>query len=827
GLSIPVYAGISQTTTTPEYDPYDLDIKLKDKIAGAPSASRDSIKSDALDQLVSKTINFTNVKKVNTTGKKQHIYSIENFDLSYSYTKTEHHNPLIESDEVTRHRGGLGYNFSATPKFIEPLKRVIRSKSVWYEIVRDLNFNPTPSLISVRADINRQFGAFRPRNVGGPKNVLPETFDKYFTFDRYYALRWDLTRSLNFDYNAVNRARVDEDSGRLDRMEKERLRRNFWKGGRNTTFDQTANLSYVLPTSHFPVLDWTSIKVSYVAKYSWMAASLDTFAKSLGNFVSNSQQKNATGELDFTRLYNKSRFLRALDWDAAVAATSSQPAGPKPAADTTKGKRAKRDPNDLPELPGVVKFVGRLITSLKKISINYSNMGTTNLAGYMDSTRALGMNFRSMAPGLNFVAGYQPDTAYINRFAQRGLFTKNPLFNTLNRQDHNEKITVNAQFVPVRDLIIDLNIDKTFGKVYSELFKDTIGSPTSNFVRLNPYTSGSFNVSFISFQTLFEKFHANEVSGTFKQFEANRLTLSNRLGDKNNYSQGTGTDGFRQGYGRYAQDVLIPSFIAAYTKKDPASINLLKQNNPNISSNPFSGILPKPNWRLSYTGLSRIPAFEKIFTNFTISHAYNSNLSMNSFNSSLLFADPLRLGVPGFVDTASGNFYPYFLVPNITITEAFAPLLDVDIQFTNQLTTRFEYKKSRTLSLSLIDFQLSESRSTEFVIGAGFRKRGFPLPFKVPFSKKNTKKLENDINFRLDLSLRDDVTSNSRLDQDASLPTAGQRVIGINPSIDYVLNNRINVKLYFDQRRVEPKISTSAPITTTRAGVQIRVSLAQ
>ncbi|MEO6916267.1 MAG: cell surface protein SprA, partial [Chitinophagaceae bacterium] len=30
GLSIPVYAGISQTTTTPEYDPYDLDIKLKD-----------------------------------------------------------------------------------------------------------------------------------------------------------------------------------------------------------------------------------------------------------------------------------------------------------------------------------------------------------------------------------------------------------------------------------------------------------------------------------------------------------------------------------------------------------------------------------------------------------------------------------------------------------------------------------------------------------------------------------------------------------------------------------------------------------------------------
>jgi cell surface protein SprA len=126
-----------------------------------------------------------------------------------------------------------------------------------------------------------------------------------------------------------------------------------------------------------------------------------------------------------------------------------------------------------------------------------------------------------------------------------------------------------------------------------------------------------------------------------------------------------------------------------------------------------------------------------------------------------------------------------------------------------------------------VDFQLSEARSTEFTIGAGYRRRGFPLPFKIPFSKKDTKKLENDISFRLDLSVRDDATSNSRLDQDAALPTGGQKVVTISPSIDYILNNRINIKLFFDQRRVEPKISTSAPITTTRAGVQIRIALAQ
>jgi cell surface protein SprA len=59
------------------------------------------------------------------------------------------------------------------------------------------------------------------------------------------------------------------------------------------------------------------------------------------------------------------------------------------------------------------------------------------------------------------------------------------------------------------------------------------------------------------------------------------------------------------------------------------------------------------------------------------------------------------------------------------------------------------------------------------------------------------------------------------------LPTNGQKVVTINPSIDYVISNRVNIKLYFEQRRVIPKISTSPPITNTRAGIQLRISLAQ
>jgi cell surface protein SprA len=167
-------------------------------------------------------------------------------------------------------------------------------------------------------------------------------------------------------------------------------------------------------------------------------------------------------------------------------------------------------------------------------------------------------------------------------------------------------------------------------------------------------------------------------------------------------------------------------------------------------------------------------------------------------------------------------------MPNLTITESFEPLFGIDFSLVNQISGKFEYAKSRTLSLSLIDYQLSEVRSQVVTVGASWRKRGFPLPVKIKLSKKGpSKKLENDITFRLDFSIRDDANSNSRLDQSNAFATGGQKVITIQPSIDYVLSNRVNIKLYFDQRRVNPYISSSAPMVNTRAGVQLRISLAQ
>lgn len=845
GLSIPLYASYSQSTSMPQYDPYDMDIKLKEKLRTSPTKSmKDSIRNNAIDFTAVKTINFTNVRKNKTNGKSPKIYDIENIDVSYSYIKTESHTPLIEKNEVTKHRGALGYNFSLQPIYVEPFKKIFKkNKTKWFDLIKDFNFSYLPSQLSFKADITRQFGAIKPRSLGDAKYITPETYDKYFTMQRDYILRWNFTKSLNFDFTATNNSRIDEPAGRLNtRAKKDSMWRNFSDGGRNTLYNQTGNFTYTLPTNKFPLLDWTMINFRYQAVYKWIGAS--RLAVNLGNFLENGQQEEATMQMDFNNIYQKSKWLKQLD----------QPSTPenklkwknrityrKDSVLTKSGKKVLKkkrivDKSALPYVNDGVRFFGKLLTSVKQANLSIAENANTRLPGYMDSTRIFGQNIRSMAPGFDFILGRQPDTGWLNKKSSQGLISKDSNFNALFQQNYDQKITLMAQLEPINDFNITLNISKTFSKNYSETFRyiDTsLQGLNPNFKHLNPYAGGNFDVSYISYKTLFGKFNPNRVSETFKTFQNNRVVLSQRLGKQNPYSSamGAGADGYYYGYGKYAVDVLIPSFVAAYTGEDPNAVSLIRQNNENLRSNPFKAIIPKPNWKLDYNGLNKVKPLDKVFTSFTLMHGYTCNLSMNGFTSALLYQDVSKYGYPSFYDTSSKNFIPYFLVPNISIQEQFSPVIGADMMFVNQMQAKFEYSKTRQLSLSLNDYQLSEVRTTEYVIGAGYRKKGLKLlaGLTLPsfLSKDKSSKLDNEINFRIDFRVRDNVTSNSRLDQDNNFTTGGSKEISISPTIDYFLSSKINLKLYFDRRRINPYISSSAPTTNTRAGIQIRISLSQ
>jgi cell surface protein SprA len=504
------------------------------------------------------------------------------------------------------------------------------------------------------------------------------------------------------------------------------------------------------------------------------------------------------------------------DQDAAKAAAlrAKQKAARKAAR---KLRRAK-----MPTLTPAEDIIGHILTMVTHVTLNYTQTGGTILPGYLDSTRFMGVNNYSGAPGFNFVYGYQPDYSWLAKQAAAGRLTTDSLFNAQFQQTYSRNINASATLQPFKNFRVDLTLSQSFSKSHSELYADTGGS--GGFNHFNPYETGSFNVSYIALSSMFKNTDAG--SGIFNAFLADGPIISKRLGMSNPYTNGTpdpANPGYYKGYGPFSQDVLIPSFLAAFTGQNPSTAALLDYNHDNITDNPFKFFNPMPNWKITYTGLSKLPFFSNIFSNFVINHAYTGTLSMNGFNSNLLFNDLYGLGFPSFIDSNSHNYVPFFQVPNVTISQAFNPLVGFDASFKNNLTAKFEVRESKMEALSLIDYQVSSNQSTEYVIGMGFRKKGIMLPFRI----FGYQKLKNELIVKVDLGLRNDISSNTFLSNNISVISRGQKVIRISPTVDYSVTQNLTLHFFFDRQQTIPYVSNSYPTTTTRAGLTLRFIFAK
>ena len=493
-IQLPVYASINRVSSTPEYDPYDQDVKLKEKLTESSGKPRTRSAMALRTQLQQRHSPSRTLKRTGQELASQKFGTCRILTLiipTSTCSITVRYLRLMTCD---RTRGGFGYNFSPQVTPLEPFKHKIKSKSPWLGLIRDFNFNYAPSLISFKADLFRQFGATRPRNVGGGPYKIPETYNKFFTFDRYYVVNWDITKSIRFDYTAVNNARVDEPEGKIDtKQEKDVIKKNLLKGGRTTHFGQIITASYVLPTQKIPLLDWTTLRASYSGTYDWSAASLLPEARVLGNTLMNGQTTNLNGEFSFDQLYNKSKYLRLINNPGPVPpSTEPKRLQVKAKPNDTSSHKMKwiRNPKWQPTPGKAERAIGQVFMSLKRVGIQYNQDMGTILPGYMDSTDFFGHDFKSGEPGWGFIWGKQPDTNQINKWGEKGLLTRDSLFNSLIQQRYNQKISVTAQLSPLRDFNIDVTIEKTYDKAYSELFKDTSAFDNVGFTRLNPYALG-------------------------------------------------------------------------------------------------------------------------------------------------------------------------------------------------------------------------------------------------------------------------------------------------------------------------------------------------
>ena len=224
-----------------------------------------------------------------------------------------------------------------------------------------------------------------------------------------------------------------------------------------------------------------------------------------------------------------------------------------------------------------------------------------------------------------------------------------------------------------------------------------------------------------------------------------------------------------------------------------------------------------PNWRITYDGFIRIPYIKKRFKQFTLGHAYRSTYSVGSYqnNNNYINGDEINLN--------NMSYHVDRDISQVTINEQFSPLFKLDMTWKNSMLTKIEIKRSRILALSLANNQLTETGSKEYVIGLGYRIKN--VEFKV-FSGGIGKKASSDLDLKLDFNLMNNKTVIRQLIEDVEQVTMGQQLIKIKFSADYVVNQRLNIKAFYDRVITNPFISTVFPSSITNVGFSLRFTLA-
>jgi len=776
GVHIPAYVNVSSQVSTPQYDPASPDVTLKQTLAATnDSKKRDSIKNAAEDYTMRKSFSLTNVHIAPATGAKakKHVYDISNFNATYAYSEFQHHDFTTQNDLEKTYKAELDYNYTTQPKFTSPFAKIIRNNML--ALLRDINFSLLPSRLNFSISFDRFYSENTLRN-NDPNNFIPipTTFNKTFNITRVYGIGWNLSKSLTMDFDATNLSVVDEPTQRVNGLKVDTLWENLKRLGRTTNYNHTLNLNYTVPIGKIPGMDWTTMIAHYSTNFHWQTQPLFAINDpqyNVGNSIQNARTIQLNPTLNFDQFYNKFKFI--------------------------KRNTAATDGN------GLNKFLIGLLTTIKNVGGTYTRTEGTFIPGYLPQSNFAGEDLSAGAPGLGFLLGSQADLR--SKAISKGWISTDTLQNQLYVKTLNEDLRLKSTLEPVKYLRIELQAFRTENHTFQTNFKSIDGS--NNIQSLSPVTTGDYSVSYLTIGTAFAKTKGvDNTSPTFQKFLANRAVVSQRLGGQNPNSQGVGSDGYSDGYSANSQNVLVPAFLAAYAGKQPGKVGLGQF--PNI---------PIPNWQITYNGLSHVPMFMEWFDSFDLTHGYRSTYSVAGYTSLLQYQ-----AANGAVSSrdANNDFLPQYQFSQVTIFEQFVPLLGMNARFKNNMTANFEYRQSRALSLSLLNSQLAQQNERVLVFGWGYHSKNFRFPFGIMSGKQ-----DNDVTFKVDFSLQDNKTLIYRADVQAAEVSSGAQNITVRPSIDYVINQRFNLNIFYDSNITRPYTSQTFNTAFTNFGVNLKLLL--
>ena len=484
-----------------------------------------------------------------------------------------------------------------------------------------------------------------------------------------------------------------------------------------------------------------------------------------------------------------------------------------------------------------MQAISRVAMMARNVSFSYRNNYQLTLPGFLPTIGdAFGQTKQGiMSPGLDFAFGFVGDS-YIEKAREHDWLLLNDSIATPAATSKTEDLQIRMTLEPVKNLKIDLNAMRTMTTQKSTQYMYE-GTPTTQ--------SGSFQMTTISIGSAFEGMgdaNSGYRSKTFEKFVGSLQDFRNRVEQQYAgmiYPAGSSLaggkfDASRTPVNLYSADVMVPAFLNAYTSMGGKSLSIFPA---------LSRLLP--NWTVKYSGLGKLPWFRDHFKSVNINHSYKSVFAVGSYNSYSTFQEYMN-GLGFIEDATTGNPSPssMFNVSQVSINEAFSPLLGLDLTFNNNMTLKGEYRQTRVMNLSMTSIQLNEAVSKDWVIGMGYRMNNFHLfgmggkrkavkskgkgsaDKQKNSSNSNSYGTNHDLNLRLDFSFRKQAAIVRDIASMMSSASSGNNALKLSFSADYTLSKMLTMSFYYDRQTNTPLLSSSSyPTTTQDFGLSIKFSL--
>ena len=913
-LTAPIYYSYSKEVVTPRYNPLDTDMPMAEALNALPSAAqRDSLRELTSRVVVNKNFSVSGLRFNRTTQGTPMPYDLSNFTVGFAQSSRHTAGTTTAWERDLNWKMNFAYAYSPGRFSFEPLRGIIKSKSPWLRIFRDFGINYLPQSIAFNSDISRHYYELQERDMENLENKsLPLTFSSDFLWNRSFQLRWDPTKNIHFNFSSGTNAEIEQPNTPVnealypDRYTawKDSITRSILELGRPLAYQQNAELSWNVPLNKIPALDWVTVDAKYASSYNWTRGIESSTGQSLGNTIANRRDLSANARFNMENLYNKVEFLKRVN--RKFSQTSNYNKKPEKKlyekeivlrADTSfivphnQGSKKLRvvairkdgtryalkykvlDINRIEVLTRgsdslkitvsarkrmeeqtwykIAEVGARGLMSLRNFNVSYRNNNQLSLPGFMPNignvfgqSRLGGM----FVPGLDFAFATAGE-GYVQRANERGWLLRSDSLTALSTFAQTEDFQLRAQIEPARDLRISVSFSRNHNRNKSIQYMFD-GMPTLQ--------SGSFAMTTLSLGSAFSSSGTADNgyrSALFQRFLGALNRYQARIEQQyagTTYPAGLGTwsgqtyNPENGSVGKYSSEVMIPAFLDTYTSMG--------------SSVEIFPLLTKllPNWTLTYSGLSSLPAFKRWFRAFNINHSYRSLYNVGSYSSFQNYRATIDgLGFINNVENGRPQPSSQFDISTVSINENFSPLLGVDATFHNNMTAKLEMRRTRVLTLSMASQLLTETHSNDVVFGVGYRINDFKFPtFGDNGVKGKGKKSRNSsassstdsnssnysedasggssdgfahsLNMRLDISLREQSALQRNILTTTSQATSGNSAVQISFSADYAVSRFFTISAYYERQMNRPLLTSSAfPTTVQDFGLNLKFQLAR